>query len=462
VLIMNPANRMLASVDGRVRPISVTSELAVRVAKERELTDVTLESADSSLVRMSVEDRQWVADGAFRLLVPMFGSDGGLLGVVGLGEKRSELPFSQEDRLLLTTIADSAAITLELLIRREIRPIFPTESAPEHEFAMECGYCGSLYPSGILRCTCNAPLMEAVVPYILLGKFRFVKQVGRGGMGVVYRALDLMLDRHVAVKALPRASPEYSIWLRKEARAMAAVGHPNLALIFGAETWRGVPMLIFEFLEGGTLADRLQLAPLSLNQVVDLGMVLADVLQHIHAKGVLHRDIKPSNIGYSEDGQLKLMDFGLAHILKETPREEWIHQDLPTLPEILTESITKGVDLGITRLKDGKILGTPLYLSPEAVDGAPADISFDLWATATVLYEALAGKNPFRRATLQESLESIALTEIPDIRDQLPDCPDEVANFFSDALAKDPRRRPPTAKDLKSRLEGVGPRQVVF
>jgi len=457
VLTGNPGSDLLTSLAGQVRPLSVSSGLARFAANTTKPVDIDLENLASSLNTIPVEDRQWLADGGFRLLVPIIGSDGQLLGLIALGEKKSELPFSSEDRLLFSTIADSAAMTLELQRRRELRPA-PMREMPEYGMAMECRECGTLHPHDTAVCeSCDSALREAPVPYILLGKFRFIKRVGRGGMGVVYRAIDLMLNRAVAIKMLPRASPEYSVWLRREARAMAAVAHPNLAFIFGAETWQGSPMLIFEFLEGGTLRNRLHSKRLTETEALDLGIVLADVLHHIHSKGVLHRDIKPSNIGYKTPGGMpKLMDFGLAHILEESRSEGWTdREDLPSLSEVLkstTQAITK---TKISILENGRVLGTPLYLSPEAALGAPADTSFDIWATAVLLYESLAGVNPFEKMTLRKTLEAIAKAEVPVLREHNPDCSERIAQFFTDALAKDPKRRPSNAKELKARLELV-------
>ena len=152
----------------------------------------------------------------------------------------------------------------------------------------------------------------AALPLFVQGKFRLERLVGAGGMGVVYLAVDMVLDRHVAIKTLPSLRSESVERLHREARTMARVLHPNLALIYGTEQWRGTPMLIVEYLEGGTLRDWIRRGPVPYAEVVDLGIVLADALDSVHASGVLHRDVKPSNIGYTSDRRPKLLDFGLA------------------------------------------------------------------------------------------------------------------------------------------------------
>ena len=133
-------------------------------------------------------------------------------------------------------------------------------------------------------------------------------------MGVVYKGHDLTLDRVVALKTLPRLSAGEAAQLRREARAMASVEHPHLAHIYGAEAWRGAPVLVLEHLPGGTLADRVTAGAIPIAHVVTAGRAIAQALRHLHGLGMLHRDVKPSNIGYAAGDVPKLMDFGLAKL----------------------------------------------------------------------------------------------------------------------------------------------------
>ena len=200
VLMPRYPTAKLASLDQRVRPLSPSSSLAGHIAGSREPLDVDLSNPTSPLKRLALEDQQWLADGAFRLLVPMIASDGELLAIIALGEKKSELPFSKEDRLLLSTIADSAGLTLELQIRREQPPSASTTDATPDQDGMECPGCGTIHASDASVCSACAQALEvATVPHELLGKFRFEKRIGAGGMGVVYRAADLVLGRVVAI-----------------------------------------------------------------------------------------------------------------------------------------------------------------------------------------------------------------------------------------------------------------------
>jgi serine/threonine-protein kinase len=152
---------------------------------------------------------------------------------------------------------------------------------------------------------------------VLAGKFEVEQQIGAGGMGVVYRGRDLTLNRPVAMKVLPRVGASAATRLRREARAMAALQHAHLAVIHAMESWRGAPVLVLEYLAGGTLADRIQHGPLPVSDVLSIFIATTDVVRHIHDAGYLHRDIKPSNLGFTLHGAPKLLDFGLAQMIAD-------------------------------------------------------------------------------------------------------------------------------------------------
>lgn len=229
---------------------------------------------------------------------------------------------------------------------------------------------------------------------------------------------------------------------------MAAVTHPNLALIYGAETWRGTPILVVELMADGTLADRLREGPLEPREAVALVAVLAEVLEVLHGAGILHRDVKPSNIGFLR-GTAKLMDFGLAQL----------YEGAGSPPDAVDVLAAATDDVAgrrtITRAAgawSNQVVGTPLYLSPEAVSGKPPDPSFDLWALAVVLYETVAGVHPMRAADVDATFRQIRAGDIPDVRTHRPGCPAGIAEFLRRALAPDRRERPATAASFRTAL----------
>ncbi len=448
----------LVSVDHHVRSLPVDSALATIAAGSPEPLEIDLEASSSALARLPEKDRQWVADGGFELLVPLLASSGALLALIALGAKKSELPFSVEDRSLLVDIAASGSLALENLVMLSSAGLResadgvarPHAGDADEGLAVECSRCQRVYAPGSSACeTCKRPLARAPVPYVVAGKFRLDRRLGAGGMGVVYRGSDLVLGRHVAIKTLPRLSPERSLRMRREARAMAAVSHANLALIFGAESWRGTPILVFELLEGGTLLRRLRGGRLDIEEALDLGIALAGAVEALHRAGILHRDIKPSNIGFTREGQSKLLDFGLARMLDEEVDGREVGRGGGVPPEEAAgETLTMTMKTAV-----GKLVGTPLYMSPEATRGAAPDPSFDLWGLSMVLYEALSGAHPFRGGGLQQCRQWVLEGEIPDLARLRPDCPLPLAAFFERGLHRSAAQRPGSARELRSQLE---------
>ncbi|MDF2775921.1 MAG: prkC 16, partial [Geminicoccaceae bacterium] len=297
---------------------------------------------------------------------------------------------------------------------------------------------------------CEGRTIECILPQTVAGKFRIEARIGAGGMGVVYRGVDMHLGRPVAIKTLPFLAPDEAVRLRREARAMASVSHPNLALIFGAETWHGRPMLVFEYLAGGTLSDRLADGPLTVVEAVDLGIALSAVLVAIHGAGVLHRDIKPSNIGFTADGTPKLLDFGLARLLTALSTAE---MSIPRLSQTtgLVEPIPLE-ELAGHMTSNSVIRGTLLYMSPEALLGETPTPRFDIWSLCVVLYEAIAGRHPLADAGGRGALALLNGFAFPDIRAVAPAAPVELADFFHAALSADGALRPPTAERLHTQL----------
>jgi hypothetical protein len=394
-------------------------------------------------------ERDWLSSVGARLLVPVAASDGLLVGGLLLGEKKSELPYLHEDLLLLSTVADSLGLAIEsrLAPPRDADSPSPESTAAAKAHARECLGCAMVAESGVRLCEqCGDTTVPSVIPLVLAGRYRLLQRIGSGGMGIVYRGIDLLLHRELAIKTLPRAGAEEIRRLRIEARSMAAVLHPNLALIYDLQSWNGVPMLVVEFLPGGTLENEIRRGPVPVPRVLALGCALSGALEALHGAGVLHRDIKPSNIGFAADGTPKLLDLGLARMLEApaTTAATGHRFDGPST----------GGGIG-TQVTVTELAGTPLYLSPEAVKGRRPDPSFDVWGLCLVLYEAIAGRHPFQHDRERQWIVRILDRALPDLREFTPDTPVSVAQFFSDALSLEPQKRPASARALNEQLQSL-------
>jgi len=474
LMAFEPRLGVLADPKVRGRRLDASSALAALIASASEPLNVDLEDPRSPLAKLPEQERYWLVDSGLRLLAPILARDGSLLGLIGLGEKKSGLPFFREDRQLLRAIASSAAWVLEMELGRSLgssqkswqEPVegeaalpFP-EPAAAAELAKECPNCGRLFTSYTVFCSsCSRRLEPSHVPYVLPGKFRFERRIGTGGMGVVYRGSDLSLGRPVAVKTLRRVSPEDAMRLRREARTAAAVSHPHLAPVYGLETWQGTPILVMELLEGGTLTQHIEKRRLDAAETVGLGIAMAEALEHLHASDILHRDIKPSNIGYTRDGVPKLMDFGIARVMFDLRRDPEasapadLDKDSVLLPPT---SVWKHTPASPTVSK--QLVGTLAYLSPEALNGEPADTSFDLWSLAIVLYECLLGRKIFSGGDMHQLMNRIRHGRVPDFAQACPEHDELLGDFFRSALHKTITRRPASARELKTRLAAVRPR----
>jgi hypothetical protein len=461
VLLLDRGRGVFRSPSRASRPLPTSALLARLLAGSAEPLDVGLGGASSSLARLPHDERQYLADGGWRLLAPMVGATGELAGFIALGDKRSELGYSAEDRSLLASVATSAAVTFEHLASASsggmAEPTLEAESS-DQTLAGGCASCDVVYPWERSRCTrCGTELEPLGLPHVVNGKYRLERRLGAGGMAVVYLAHDLALGRPVAVKTLPRLSPERSLRLRREARAMASLTHPNLAMIYGYETWRGVPFLVLEYLSGGTLAARLRRGRLPVAETVELGCALAAVIEEAHEHGVLHRDIKPSNIGFGRDGAPKLLDFGLAKVLVDLLLDEL--EASRSGESNLAASV--GATLSLPALASqlsherGGFVGTLAYAAPEAIAGRRPHPSFDLWSLALVLGECLAGENPQSAATSRGSVERIVEHSVCPVWEEVSGCPPELAALLESALDLDPGRRPASVREFRTRLEGV-------
>jgi len=290
----------------------------------------------------------------------------------------------------------------------------------------ECG-CGWVYSAEHHFCSrCGAALNPSIVPKAVPGRLQFERRIGKGGSGVVYEALDLSLGRRVAVKTLPTiCSPNDIARLRREAQTLAAVSHRNLATVYGFKVYRGTPMIIMEFVDGGTLAERI---PQPLDVAIEVLLEVTEVVACLHKAGVVHRDIKPRNIAFTGSGELKLLDFGLARLERE--------------------ATMSGVDAHV-------VVGTHAYLFPDAHAHHRANPSFDFWALTVTFYELLTGRRPFQGESHDQLVASIRPGEWTPAEDPLQGCSPRLTDFFATALAPDPAARPKTASQMARMLSAL-------
>ena len=273
-----------------------------------------------------------------------------------------------------------------------------------------------------------------------LGVYEVRELLGAGGMGEVYRARDTRLGRDVAIKILPRVftpDPERLARFEREARMLAALNHPHIGAIYGLEDAEGLGALVLELVEGETLTDRLHRGPVPIAEALTIARQIAEALDAAHEKGIIHRDLKPANIKITPDGAVKVLDFGLA---KAAAGE--------TLSPDFTQSPT--VTVGGTR--EGTILGSAVYMSPEQARGKSVDKRTDIWAFGCVLYEMLTGHVAFKGDTVSDTIAAVLGGE-PDW-DRLPGAtPASVRLLLHRCLEKDPKRRLRDIGDARLEIE---------
>ena len=239
--------------------------------------------------------------------------------------------------------------------------------------------------------------MSSLQPGQTLAHYRIINMIGQGGMGEVYKAEDLKLGRHVAIKLLPPGGPvdeKARQRFLREARSASALNHPNIITIHAIEESDGLDFIVSEYLGGESLRARLERGPLELMQVLDLGSQVSEALAAAHNINLIHRDIKSANILIAPNGQVKVLDFGLAKIVQTLPSE--IDKEASTMVVDLTDA--------------GQILGTVSYMSPEQTRGEPLDARTDIYSLGVVLYEAATGRLPFSGPSLLSIMHDIATT----------------------------------------------------
>ncbi|MGO9084750.1 MAG: protein kinase domain-containing protein [Terriglobales bacterium] len=284
----------------------------------------------------------------------------------------------------------------------------------------------------------SPPARAALSPGTKLGEYEIKSMLGAGGMGEVYRARDARLGRDVAIKVLPAMVSSDSDRLRRfeqEARAAAALNHPNILAVFQMATHEGSPYLVSELLEGETLREQMRRGRMAVRKAIDYGVQIARGLSAAHEKGIVHRDLKPENLFVTKDGRAKILDFGLAKL---------------TQPQSADNAPAAGGET-----EPGAVMGTVGDMSPEQVRGQPADHRTDIFSFGAILFEMLAGKRAFQRATAADTQSAILNEDPPSISQVTTIIPPALQRVVHRCLEKIPEQRFQSASDLAFALDAL-------
>jgi TolB-like protein len=272
-----------------------------------------------------------------------------------------------------------------------------------------------------------------------LSHYHITAAIGAGGMGEVYRANDTKLGRDVALKVLSAQmahDPNRLARFQREARSVAALNHPHIVTIFSVEEAEGVHFLTMELVEGQSLERLIPAGGLPVERIVEIASALADALTAAHEKGIVHRDLKPANVMLTDDGRVKVLDFGLAKDVRADKSSD------------VTQTFAGQTAMGV-------VMGTPTYMSPEQVAGRVLDHRTDIFSLGVILYEMASGRRPFEGASSAE-LASAILRDTPrPLSEFRADLPEELGMLIQRCLDKDPQDRFPSARDLRDALRGV-------
>src|ERR1700693_1655429 len=273
-----------------------------------------------------------------------------------------------------------------------------------------------------------------------LGSYEILSAIGAGGMGEVYQAHDTKLGRDVAVKVLPETfahDPDRLSRFQREAKMLASLNHPNIATIHGLEHSDSVQYLVMELVPGETLRERIaREGPLSVEEALGICRQITEALEGAHDKGIIHRDLKPANVKLTPAGRVKVLDFGLAKAFVGDDGLDFSHG--PTVTAMGTE--------------EGRILGTPAYMSPEQARGKAVDKRTDIWAFGCVLYELLTGKQAFRGETVSDTIAALLERE-PDWQVLPPSTPAKIRDLLRRCLQKDSQHRLRDIGDARIEIE---------
>jgi hypothetical protein len=442
---------------GSAEPLPVEGGLVSMLRWSDDPLEIVLGDPRSPAHRLPPEEREWLECTGAVLLVPVVGQDRTLIAVIALGERRSEEAYTAEDRQLLASIAAQMALGFDVArLRRRLgtsadetdRTRVLPAAAPAIEPMMECPRCGRCDEAGVANCPADGTALRPVasVPRTVDNKYRLEQLLGRGGMGAVYRARDVRLDRLVALKVVRAdllGDPEARRRFRREAQIVARLQHPSIVAVYDYGTFAdGGAYLVMELVRGEDLRHVLQReGRLDTDRAMQILTAVCSAIGAAHREGVLHRDLKPENILLpSGGGPAKVLDFGVAKLVTEdrTPDAQESGLSTAQAPTALTAA--------------GMIIGTPAYMAPEQFKAVDADARTDVFSLGVLAYEMFSGNLPFGRGTLADVVLAQARGVPPMAGGGVPAA---VERAVRSALDQDPDRRPPTPQAFATMLSAA-------
>ncbi|MEO6213717.1 MAG: protein kinase, partial [Vicinamibacterales bacterium] len=424
---------------GSAEALPLDGGLAAMLRWSDQPLEIFLQDPRSPARRLPAEEQEWLECTGAVLLVPVVGTDRGLIALIALGEKRSEEAYTDEDRQLLASIAAQMSLGFDVVrLRRAHGASAGADSSGTHTVPAtvqpmtECPKCGRCEDAGTALCPGDDTAMRPVpsVPRLVDHKYRIEQLLGRGGMGAVYRARDVRLDRLVALKVVRAellGDADAQRRFRREAQIVARLQHPCIVSVFDYGTFAdGGAYLVMELVRGEDLRHVLQReGRLDPPRALKILAAVCGAIEAAHREGVLHRDLKPENILLpTREVEAKVLDFGVAKVMVDERQEQEL-----TGGSLLTAA--------------GMIVGTPSYMAPEQLHGVAPDARSDVFSLGVIAFEMMTGALPFGRG----SLADLVLAHARGLQ-QVPDsglAPDLDAAIRS-ALSPDPDKRPPSAQ----------------
>jgi hypothetical protein len=441
---------------GSAEPLPLDGGLVSMLRWSDEPFEIVLSDPRSPARRLPEEEREWLECTGAVLLVPVVGQDRSLIAMIALGERRSEEAYTGEDRQLLASIAAQMGLGFDVArLRRRSNTAAGADSEATRistspvEPMMECPRCGRCEESGVSMCPADGSTMRPVpsVPRTVDNKYRIEQLLGRGGMGAVYRARDMRLDRLVALKVVRAellGDPEARRRFRREAQIVARLQHPSIVAVFDYGTFAdGGAYLVMELVRGDDLRRVLQRqGRLEAAEAMSILSSVCDAIGAAHREGILHRDLKPENILLPAGGMpAKVLDFGVAKLIGE----DRLSPDGPEGGDGATEAHS-------VLTAAGMIVGTPAYMAPEQFKAVPADARTDVFSLGVIAYEMLSGDLPFGRGTLADVVlaQARGIPAMP--RDLIPAAAERA---IKTALDDDPDRRPASPQAFATQLSAA-------